>query len=142
MDQWHNDLRKKPQQPQVSWYESGIGEFDWSEGAVASGNFRRWTIKEILNRNDLFSEGSAMRHCVASYQHYCETGQSAIWSMGIEGSNGRRRRRLTVEVAVRRKAICQVRGKVNRLPTTKEMEILRRWAAQEGLTLDDSVRSR
>jgi hypothetical protein len=40
------------------------------------------------------------------------------------------------------KTICQVRGKANRMPTAKEMEILRRWAVQEGLTVADHVRSR
>jgi len=62
--------------------------------------------------------------------------------MGIERNDSRRKQVLTVEVAVGRKAICQARGKTNRMPTEKEMGILRRWAAQEGLTIDDGVRSR
>jgi hypothetical protein len=142
MHEWHKDLRKQPQQIQVSWYETGIDGFDWTEGSLTAGDLRRWTIREILNRKDLFAEGCAMRHCVASYENSCSSGQSSIWSMGIERNNGRRKRVLTVEVAVRRKVICQVRGKTNRLPTAKEIEILRRWAVQEGLTLDASVRAR
>ena len=88
----------------------------------------------------MFEEGRTMRHCVASYQRLCVSGASAIWSMGVERDNCRRKGVLTVEVAVRRKAICQVRGKSNRMPTEKEMGILRRWAVQEGLTVDDAVR--
>jgi hypothetical protein len=70
------------------------------------------------------------------------SGHSSIWSMGIERDDGRRKRVLTVEVAADRKTICQVGGKANRMPTAKEMETLRRWAAQEGLTVADHVRSR
>ena len=142
MRQWHVELRKQPEQADMSWYECGIGEFDWMEGTANSEDLRSWTIREIVTRRDLRAEGGAMRHCVASYEHSCVSGKAAIWSLGLERSNGRRKRVLTVEVAVGRKAICQVKGRANRLPTEKEMEILRRWAAQEGLALDDGVRSR
>ena len=126
----------------MTWYESGIDEFEWIEGSATPENQRHWTIKEILNRKNLFDEGFTMRHCVASYEGLCASGRSSIWSLGIERSDGRRRRVLTVEVSGSRRAICQVRGKANRLPTEKEMAILRRWAAQEGLTVDDSIRTR
>lgn len=143
MREWYGELRKEPQQQtQVTWYESGIGEFEWIEGAATPENRQHWTIKEILTRKDLFGEGSAMRHCVASYEHSCASGQTSIWSMGMERREGRRKRVLTVEVAADRKTICQVRGKANRLPTAKEMDILRRWVGQEGLTVADGVRSR
>ena len=142
MQAWHTDLRKQPQPTEVSWYESGICEFDWTERSTDPGEVRHWTITEILTRKDLFNEGCVMHHCVASYEHACTSGRSAIWSMGIERNDSRRKQVLTVEVAVGRKAICQARGKTNRMPTEKEMGILRRWAAQEGLTIDDGVRSR
>ncbi|MGA9038964.1 MAG: PcfJ domain-containing protein [Terriglobales bacterium] len=140
--EWHEDLRKAPQKTQLTWHECGTGQLDWTEGSDASGDLRHWTIQEILTRTDLFNEGRTMRHCVASYEHSCVSGLSAIWSMGLERNHGRRKRVLTVEVAIHRKAVCQVRGKANRLPTEKEMEILRRWAAREGLAVDDCVRAR
>ncbi len=143
VQEWHGDLRKKRQQPtQAEWYESGIGPFEWTEGSASLDGPRRWTIKELVTWKDLFGEGCAMRHCVASYEHACASGQTSIWSMGIERNNGRRKRVLTIEVGVDRKVICQARGKANRPPTEKEMGILRRWAVQEGLTVDDSVRPR
>jgi hypothetical protein len=40
---------------------------------------------------------------------------------------------LTIEVSNARRTICQVRGKANRLPSLKEIDILRSWAAQEQL---------
>jgi hypothetical protein len=42
---------------------------------------------------------------------------------------------LTIEVANATRTICQARGKANRLPGPPEIEILRRWGAQEGLVL-------
>jgi hypothetical protein len=143
MREWYGDLRKEPQQKtHVAWGESGIPGFDWTEGPASSTDERRWTIKEILTWKDLFGEGCAMRHCVASYERSCAIGQTSIWSMGIERNDGRRKRVLTVEVAVDRRVICQVRGKANRLPTAKEMDVVRRWAVQAGLTVDVSVLSR
>ncbi len=139
---WHEDLRKERQTTPVMWDRCGTGPLDWTEGSAAAGDLRHWTIAEILSRRDLFLEGSAMRHCVASYEQSCISGRSAIWSLGMQWNQGRRKRVLTVEVAVGRKAICQARGRANRSPAGKEMEILRRWAAQEGLTLDDGVRAR
>ena len=54
--------------------------------------------------------------------------------MEIEDENGRRKI-LTIEVAPHGKLIRQVRGRRNRLPTPREKELLRSWAAQEGLQL-------
>ena len=42
---------------------------------------------------------------------------------------------LTVEVRLPDKLICQARGKRNIMPDEKSKNILRRWAAQEGLKL-------
>jgi hypothetical protein len=142
MRQWHTDLRKKTVQADVSWYECGIPEFDWIQPFGDSEGSCHWTIREIVTRSELHAEGCDMRHCVAIYETLCVRGKSAIWSLGVERNNGSRKRVLTVEVAVGRKSICQVRGKANRLPTEKEMDILRRWAAQERLGVDATVRTR
>jgi hypothetical protein len=76
-----------------------------------------------------------MRHCVASYDNSCAFGGTSIWSMGLERNYGCRKRVLTIELANPLKRICQIRGKTNRLPTQKEMNIVRRWASQVNLTL-------
>lgn len=76
-----------------------------------------------------------MRHCVASYDHSCVSGGSSIWSVGLERNHGCRKRVLTIELANSSKKICQIRGKTNRLPRQKEMDIVRRWASQANLTL-------
>ena len=141
MRQWHAELRKAPERPQLEWTESGFGSFDWSEGILATNNLRRWTIVELMSRKELYHEGQVMRHCVASYDNSCAYGGTSIWSMGVERNLGRRKRVLTIEVANRLKTICQVRGKANRLASQKEMNLVRRWATQEKLTLAGYVRS-
>ena len=142
MHRWHAQLRKQPEKPQLEWQESGIGPFDWTEGVLASGNLRRWTIIELLSRKELYHEGRVMRHCVAVYDNLCAFGGTSIWSMGVERNLGRRKRVLTIEVANRSKTICQIRGKTNRFPTQKERDVVRRWMAQEGLSLAQHVRNR
>jgi hypothetical protein len=139
MQEWHGRLRKEPNRPDLSWPPSGIGMFEWTEGAPESNTFRRWTVMELLSRRELFEEGRAMRHCVASYDNSCAFGGTSIWSLGVERIAGRRKRAVTIEVTNRSKVICQARGKANRLPGEKEMGLLRRWAAQEELALASHV---
>jgi hypothetical protein len=139
MHQWHAQLRKETEKPPLEWVESGIGVLDWTEGVLASDNLRRWTIIELLSRKELHHEGQVMRHCVASYDNSCLFGRSSIWSMGVERNHQRRKRVLTIEVANRAKRICQIRGKANRSPIQKEMNIVRRWASKEGLSLAEYV---
>jgi hypothetical protein len=136
MRAWHGELRKQPRRSVLTWDASGIGSFQCTEGVEGSNSFRRWTIVELLSGSELFEEGRSMRHCVASYDHTCAMGGTSIWSLGVEGNTGRRRRVLTVEVASRSKTICQMRGKANRLPKESELVYMRRWAAQEGLSFE------
>lgn len=135
MQEWHVQLRKEPERPQLQWPTSGFGSFDWTEGAWASNSHRRWTIIELLSRKELYDEGRVMRHCVASYDNSCKFGGTSIWSLGVQRNLGRRKRVLTIEVANRMKSICQIRGKANRFPGQKELEVVRRWASLESLRL-------
>jgi hypothetical protein len=119
MREWHARLRTATEAPSgwLTWSASGVAPFDFSEGSLASGTLRRWTIVELLNRQELFEEGRQLRHCVSSYAPACAMGGTSIWSLGVERNTGPRKRVLTIELSARRKAICQVRGKANRLPT-------------------------
>lgn len=79
-----------------------------------------------------------MRHCVASYSSSCHRGVCSIWGLSLETETGIEKL-LTIEVNNLSKEIRQIRGKLNRLATEKEKEVVRRWAAQEGLTLASYV---
>jgi len=72
-----------------------------------------------------------MRHCVAAHAKFCARQQTSIWSMQIENQCGRTV--LTIELDPAQRTICQARRKCNRLPQTAELEVMKRWAAQEGL---------
>ena len=74
-----------------------------------------------------------MRHCVASYAGSCARRATSIWSMTLESHEGVSRV-LTIEVRLATKTICQARGRYNQRPTEKARNIMKRWAAQEGLT--------
>jgi hypothetical protein len=135
MGQWHKELARHAERSEATWTPSGIGTFHLCEGVEGSNSFRRWTIIEIVSRTELAHEGRAMGHCVASYESSCRSGASSIWSLGVEGNTGRRRRVLTIEVLHRTKSICQIRGRANRLARSGELLFIQRWAAQEGLII-------
>jgi hypothetical protein len=141
MLEWHAMLRKEPEKTQLEWPASGTRPFEWTEGVLASNDLRRWTIVELVNRQELYHEGRVMRHCVASYERSCLGGGTSIWSLGVERNLGRRRRVLTIELGNVSRRIGQIRGKANRIPSQKEMMIVRRWATQENLTLAAAIAS-
>jgi hypothetical protein len=134
---WHRQLNHEVS-GNVQWARSGIGELEFLEGSKESGNLKRWTIRELLSAKALNVEGRAMRHCVASYAGSCARRATSIWAMEVESFAGRFKV-LTVEVRLGSKTICQARGKCNALPDTKALNILRRWASREGLTVANYI---
>jgi hypothetical protein len=134
VERWHRQLAYESVDSRMEWPTSGIGNFDWVEGTEGSPSLRRWKIHELLSSKQLVAEGRAMRHCVASYAGSCARRATSIWSLKLENHEGTLRV-LTVEVDLRSKLICQARGKHNRVPDTKSKDVLRRWAAKEGLRL-------
>ena len=93
-----------------------------------------WYIRELLSSRELTAEGRAMKHCVASYAHSCAARRTAIFTMEIEDGSGREKL-LTIEVVLRSRQVCQVRGKFNRYATPKELSMIKRWALQDRLTI-------
>ena len=93
-----------------------------------------WCIRELLSSRELKAEGRAMKHCVATYAHSCAGGRTAIFTMEMEEGSGREKL-LTIEVLLKSRQIRQVRGKLNRYATQKELGILKRWALRERLTI-------
>jgi hypothetical protein len=132
---WHTRLREARVKEDLQWPASGIQSFDWTENSPASNTPRHWTIIELLSRHELHHEGQVMRHCVASYDDLCARGTASIWSMGLQKKSGHRRHVLTIEVTNRTRTIRQIRGKANRLPRRKEMNVVQRWASEAGLSL-------
>ena len=135
VDEWHRRLRHRPKAILVKWTRSDIGEFHYVESDGRDQEpLRSWTIQELLSSGELYREGLAMQHCVASYVRDCAGRGSSIWSMKLE-NQVRRDRVMTIEVDMKRRMICQARRKRNASPNGKALEILKRWARQKRLTI-------
>src|SRR5262249_22171563 len=107
--------------------------FECEDGAGEEA--RVYRIVELLTSNELFTEGRAMRHCVASYAGSCTTGRTSIWSLRKSTESGRAIRLGAMEVSNRSGTIVQVRGRCNRLPTEGELALLASWGEAGGPAL-------
>ncbi|MEL6348905.1 MAG: PcfJ domain-containing protein [Myxococcota bacterium] len=126
MHVWHGDLAMVSKVRRANFTPSG---FSPSYLRVGEGeSVQLWSVTEILTTKALAAEGRAQRHCVFSYSRTILSGQTSIWSVRLNGD-----RVLTVEVSHEMGRVVQVRGKANRMPRSKERDIVRRWAAENGL---------
>jgi hypothetical protein len=132
VEEWHRQLGREMAGQGLQWAKSNVPDFRHIEGSANSGNMSVWQIRELLSSDELIAEGRAMHHCVASYARSCHAGRTSIWSMDEETAGGGARR-LTIEVDRLSGQIVQARGEWNRVPTSKEKDILRRWALQAEL---------
>jgi len=115
--------------------------FSWPASPI--GGFRRiddqervWTIRELLDSDELAAEGKAMHHCVAEYYvASCHQRSATIWSLGLELPQ-ERERVLTIEVDPNSRSIDQASMHCNEEPDAWCREVLRQWAEQEGLTIE------
>ncbi len=132
--EWHRSLAQgRAKSIAMSWRPSGFPGFEWEDGA---GDDRRvYRIVELLTENELFAEGRAMRHCVASYAGSCASGRTSIWSLRKSIENDRVIRLVTIEVSNTRGTIVQIRGRCNRLPSEGERALLERWSEAGGPAL-------
>jgi hypothetical protein len=138
MTAWHRLLGRNTgynRKQFIEWQGSGIPGGEYEEG---KGGQRVHVIRELLNSTELREEGTAMRHCVASYVGSCSSGQSAIFSLFTRDC-GLVQRRLTIEVRLPSREIVQARGRFNALPTDLDKRILRLWSAKTGLRMDQYI---
>ncbi|HEV7559552.1 MAG TPA: PcfJ domain-containing protein [Kofleriaceae bacterium] len=100
-----------------------------------------WTIAELLDSRELLHEGRAMRHCVAAYVYRCRSRSSSIWSLRHRWfGDDQARSVITIEVRPKTGLIVQMRGVANGRPSGEPLELVRRWAAVEGLRFDAGLR--
>lgn len=138
VNEWHRSLANDNRHQVQQWAPHGIHAFDFVEGSMKGGNLKMWTVRELLSSKALFIEGRQLRHCVATYASSCARGHCSIWTMEVESFQSRTKL-LTIEVLKGSQLVCQIRGKHNRLPTDRELKIIRRWADEAGLRLSSSV---
>jgi hypothetical protein len=138
VEEWHRQLGQDTRTAARSWAACRIGAWQYLDGSTQQESRRCWTIRELLSSRELFMEGQAMRHCVASYLDRCAARLTTIWSLQVDAGQGPRRA-LTVEVDPAGKVIRQARGRGNRLPREAEREVLALWARREGLRLSECL---
>jgi hypothetical protein len=93
-----------------------------------------WYLTELTNGAQLRTEGTALRHCVASYADRCWRGVSRIWSLR-QRRGEKTRHVLTIEVDVKKRAVVQARGWCNRRASGRALQLLRVWTTRERLRL-------
>jgi hypothetical protein len=137
VEAWHRELgRTAGGKGGQRFNPSGIKALDLVSGREDRQTI--WRIRELLTTDELAAEGRAMRHCVASYARSCAAGRCSIWTMELSTPSGTEKR-TTIEVT-RDGLVIQCRGKMNRLPSRAEHDVLREWARYAGLVVSDYVR--
>jgi hypothetical protein len=130
-EEWREERRRKEARRRIiRWGPSGIRGY-----RLRIGDGRSWTIRELLDSDELSGEGKAMHHCVASYKGRCASGLTTIWSLGLEGPEGRERL-VTIEVEPGSRRVVQVKAKCNEEPDGASRAILMDWAGREGLRVE------
>jgi len=132
VEEWHKVLGKQTKRGDMNWESSKYRSFQFIEGNITKGTQVTWDINELLSSSALRAEGKAMKHCVASYDRSCKSGRCSIFSLERMSINGTERC-LTLEIT--HEKLAEARGKYNRRPSHKEMDILRKWSAREGLSV-------
>jgi hypothetical protein len=93
-----------------------------------------WTIIELVDSRELANEGRRMHHCVSTYAHRCAAGLSSIWSLRRRWcDDGTVHPMLTIEVRPDTRTIVQLRTYANGRPMRWQLDLVRQWAAREGL---------
>lgn len=145
VEEWHAQLAREQERPLQSWNGLGLEGWIQEQPALEQDVAWQWTIRELVNSNELQAEGRAMNNCVATYINSCVEGKSSIWSLRLETPEWPEARRImTIEVDPETKTIVQARGKCNVVPSDKSCpkrlklapNLLRQWAARSGLRLD------
>jgi hypothetical protein len=100
-------------------------------------------VVELISSRALADEGRKQRHCVFSYEQDCIRNSSKIVSMRWIGPTeglmheAEILNRVTIEVDLKSRAIVQIRGRCNRSADEHEMKVIRVWAGDHGLKIED-----
>jgi hypothetical protein len=142
MHEWHGNLTKERSVKASTIYRtSGFRpmEFPDYKRVEPSGETVKetWRVEEILTAKKLYEEGRSMGHCVYSYGHHIERGDTSIWSVIMADGKGTTGAWMMVTLEVRNpmKKIVQARGRFNRAMTAKESQVVTRWANMNGLQI-------
>jgi len=130
---WENNQRYGFNTEQlVTWTPTKVRNFLYRANK-ADQKSPIYRIMQLTNNFAIQREGEVMRHCVGSYLHRCESGDTSIWSLTATTNSGVKPL-LTIQVH-NGETIVQVRGKTNSMPGVDESKIVRQWAKREKLQI-------
>lgn len=132
---WQHPIVPSSSNAKLRWDGMRIKGLEFTEKGP---NQQIWTIRELLDSNELILDGRTMRHCVASYAGRCAKRKSSIWSMTRYSCQGLERL-LTIEVNPQSRTIVQAKGRRNSYPSPDAWRIVLRWARQEGLKMEGGL---
>lgn len=130
VDTWHAKISKERGKNYLSWKPCGVMEFT-KEEKTRDNKKQVWTIRELLDSQQLGEESRDLEHCVSTYRWSCNRGECAIWSLRLDQA-----RCITIEINNRTRTIVQARGFKNRFTDSKEAKIIREWAQQQELLIN------
>lgn len=121
-----------PRPTVTSWAKFRLPNFHYKN------NEKAYNIIQYSSTSELMQEGADMRHCVGSYAYSCSTGGTSIWSLRVT-EKGEMKKLLTIELNNRTSQIVQIRGRGNRKAEVSEMNIVNRWAMDQGLQVSKYI---
>lgn len=130
--EWHTALTKRRRKQELRWIKSTVKDAEFVTGG--DYNEKLYTFTELLTTTQLSIEGTAMHHCVATYDVACLQGRSAIFSLTTASHVTKPTRLATIEVALGNRQIVQIKGKYNSKVEPSTHEMIKRWAIQENLS--------
>lgn len=136
MQDWHWELARVKR----------LGNSKWEGLRYPNDQFTadgfEWKITQLTTSKELAAEGTAMHHCVYSYQQRCITGSIGIYGVRKIEVDCKEylehKRALTLEVTYTGEII-QIRGFGNRAAKTVERNAVNIWAKKNNLTISKYV---
>lgn len=132
--EWHRVQAKNKHYKTLFW--DGHAIMDWN---YTDDKNNEWKMTQILSSKLLVAEGHAMRHCVASYASRCQSGHCSIWSLTIKHNlDASFKRAITIELKDDGSYyyLVQARGKINRLPSNQEKNIIKKWCYEHDVKVN------
>lgn len=133
--EWHTMRQRYTVPPATTWNPFPHKNSNYTSNRI------EWSIKQLTMARDLYAEAEIMKHCVGSYARACMEGRKAIYSLASRPQNSYDtfHKAVTIEVYAPSESIhheytiTQCRGVCNRLVSKEEMDIIKRWAAENGI---------
>ncbi len=126
-DEWHGK------------YAHVKGNWFWKSCGIDGFKIERKTeivkLEELTEAKKLIEEGAAMKHCVASYTHYCAQGKTAIFSLRKYSGGVLNDIIATIEVNIFLKRIMQAKAKMNKPISAEAKKYMEAWAAKNALVV-------